>query len=114
MKKVFISQPMNGLPDEEIMLRRKDAEKVVQELIPETVEFIDSFLEELPPPGASPLWYLGESLKLLSIADIAYFSPGWKDARGCRIEHLCAEEYGMEIIEKSSIFDLSLSEDKPC
>lgn len=32
-------------------------------------------------------------------ADVVYFAPGWKEARGCRIEHECAKEYGMDRIE---------------
>ena len=40
-----------------------------------------------------------ESLKLLSGADVAYFAEGWEDARGCRIEHECAVEYGITTIE---------------
>lgn len=45
------------------------------------------------------LEYLGESLKLLAKADIAYFAPGWRDARGCKIEHACADAYGIHHIE---------------
>ena len=45
------------------------------------------------------LEYLGESLKLLARADIAYFAPGWNEARGCKIEHVCAEEYGIHHID---------------
>ena len=45
------------------------------------------------------LEYLGESLKLLAKADIAYFAPGWNKARGCKIEHQCALEYGIHTIE---------------
>lgn len=33
-------------------------------------------------------------------ADIAYFASGWKDARGCKIEHTCALEYGIVCIEE--------------
>lgn len=51
-----------------------------------------------PPAEALPLWYLGKSLELLSTADIAYFAPGWNEARGCRIENQCAKEYGIEKI----------------
>lgn len=33
-------------------------------------------------------------------ADIAYFAEGWQDARGCRIEHTCAQEYDICVVEK--------------
>ena len=83
MKKLFISQPMRGKTDEEILAE---------------VEVIDSFFQNAPA-DARPLWFLGKSLELLSTADIAYFAKGWEDARGCRIENQCAIEYGIEVIE---------------
>lgn len=73
-------------------------DKEAQELIGEPVEVIDSFFQSAPVDAKS-LWYLGESLKLLAKADVAYFAPDWKDARGCKIEHTCAVEYGIKRIE---------------
>lgn len=64
----------------------------------EDMELIDSFFKDAPH-DARPLWFLGKSLELLSTADIAYFAPGWKDYRGCRIENTCAKEYGIGVIE---------------
>lgn len=43
--------------------------------------------------------FLAKSIALLATADIAYFAEGWENARGCRIEHKCAEEYGINIVE---------------
>jgi hypothetical protein len=42
---------------------------------------------------------LGAAFVLMSNADVALFSSEWKSARGCRMEHMAAEEYGIEIIE---------------
>ena len=98
MKKLFISQPMRGKSDEEILAERKKAIELAQEMIGEPVEVIDSFFQNAPA-DARPLWFLGKSLELLSTADIAYFAKGWEDARGCRIENQCAIEYGIEVIE---------------
>ena len=39
-----------------------------------------------------------ESLELLSTADLVYFAKGWEEARGCRIEHMCAVQYELQII----------------
>lgn len=77
MTKIFISQPMNGKTDEEI---KKEREKA--------------------PIGAKPLWFLGKSIELLSNANVVYFVKGWKEARGCRIEHQCAVQYGIDRIEE--------------
>lgn len=97
MKKLFISQPMKGKTDDEILAERENAIQVARDCIGEEVEVIDSFFQNAPAE-ARPLWFLGKSLELLSTADIAVFAPGWEDARGCRIENLCAKEYGIEKI----------------
>lgn len=97
MIKVFISQPMNGKTNDEIMAERERAIKEVEKKASGKVEVIDSFFENAPH-DAKPLWFLGKSLELLSTADIAYFCEGWKDARGCRIEHISALSYGIAVI----------------
>ena len=98
MKKLFISQPMRGKTDEEILAERKKAIESAERNLGEPVVVIDSFFQNAPA-DARPLWFLGKSLELLSTADIAYFAKGWEDARGCRIENQCAIEYGIEVIE---------------
>ena len=98
MKKLFISQPMRGKTDEEILAERKKAIESAERSLGEPVEVIDSFFQNAPA-DARPLWFLGKSLELLSTADIAYLAKGWEDARGCRIENQCAIEYGIEVIE---------------
>ena len=98
MKKLFISQPMRGRSREEILAERENAICQAKEAAGGEAEIIDSYFENAPA-GSGPLWCLGESLKLLACADIAYFAAGWEGARGCRIEHICAEEYGVCILE---------------
>ena len=98
MKKLFISQPMRGKTDAEILQEREKAVASAQKLLGEEVEVIDSFFQNAPV-DAKPLWFLGKSLELLSTADVAYFAKDWEDARGCRIENTCAIEYGITIIE---------------
>lgn len=97
MKRLFISQPMNGKTDDEILAARANAVQAARDSAGEEVEVIDSFFQNAPAE-ARPLWYLGKSLEILSTADIAYFAPGWCEARGCRIENQCAKEYGIEKI----------------
>lgn len=102
MKKLFISQPMKGKTDEEILREKeqavREAEKYLKENgMQEGVQVIDSFFRSAPV-GARPLWFLGKSLELLSTADLVYFAKDWEKARGCRIEHTCAVQYELQII----------------
>ena len=91
--RLFISQPMRNKTDEEILQEREHAIKRVRELLGD-VEVIDLFFKDVPT-DTSPLWFLGKSLELLSTADVVYFCDGWDTARGCRIEQMCAVEYGI-------------------
>ena len=102
MPKIFISQPMNGKTNEEIKNKRDSIIDKLREN--ECVEIIDSFFKD-KPYESSPLWYLGESIKLMSEADIVFFCNGWQTARGCQIEHDCALEYGIDTMyEEDLIF----------
>ena len=96
--KVFISQPMKGKTNEEIKAERNRLIGKVRALYGDDIEIIDSFFEHAPAE-ARPLWFLGTSLELLATADVAAFARGWRDARGCRIENICAIEYGIEVVE---------------
>ena len=98
MKRLFISQPMNGKTDEEILSVREKAIESAERYLGEPVEVIDSFFQSAPH-DVKPLWYLGKSLELLSTADVVFFAKGWENARGCKIENTCAIEYGIDVIE---------------
>lgn len=100
MKKLFISQPMRGFSDEQILNRRAEIIKEVRGKINEDVEILESFFEGFEPTGNIPIAYLGRSISLLAEADIVYFGKGWDEARGCKIEHEIAAQYGMVIIEE--------------
>lgn len=50
--------------------------------------------------GTSYKYIVGKTLELLTYADVAFFSTGWEMDTGCRIEHICAVEYGVQIIGK--------------
>lgn len=99
MTKVFISQPMNGKTEQEILEERANMFQLAKESFPDA-ELIDSYFEDYKPSaGNVALKYLAKSLELLADADVAYFAPGWKEARGCWFEHKCAIVYGIEVHE---------------
>ena len=106
MTKIFISQPMNGKTTEEIEDKRNH---IISRLTlqfareNEHIEIIDSFFKDVPH-NAKPLWYLGESIKLMSEADVVFFCDGWQTSRGCQIEHDCALEYGIATIYEEDLF----------
>lgn len=110
MFKLFISQPMKDKTQAEILEEREKCVAYFRNLITKLnkifkdsldFEVINSFIEEEPSSNvqAPGLWYLGESLKLMSNADVVVFAKGWRKARGCRLERKCAEDYGITIID---------------
>ena len=97
--KLFISQPMRGRTDAEILAERNAAIEAVKKKLGDDVEPIDSFFETAPSEK-KPLWFLAKSIELLAEADAVYFCSGWESARGCRIEHMCAVAYGLNILNE--------------
>lgn len=102
--RLFISQPMRGKSDEEIESEREDLIVIAKAVYAGRgeVEVIDSFFKgglNAPAGAKAPLYYLSKSLELLATADVAIFAKDWREARGCRIEHECADGYGIARIE---------------
>lgn len=95
MVQLFISQPMCGRSDEEIIAEREYAKLAAERILKQEVEVLDSFFQS---GDMKPLEYLGENLKLLAEADWAWFCEGWEQARGCKVENLCAREYDIPIL----------------
>lgn len=98
--KLFISQPMKDKTNEEIEATRLAAIKSAANSLgvdAEDIEVIDSFFKNAPH-DAKPMWFLGESIKLLSEANVVYFAKGWDKYRGCNIEYECARAYNTEVI----------------
>lgn len=89
--KVMISQPMNGLTDEEIKAVREEVIKVIN---PEWEVLNTLFDIEVD----NPIYYLAKSIEKLAEADVVVFVPGWEKARGCKIEYEIAKAYGKFIL----------------
>lgn len=101
----FVSQPMNGKTEQEIEETR---EKAILEMMPRGYILEDSyFKEEFKDDGYHvenrPIWFLAKSLDKMSHCAAAYFCKGWENARGCRIEHEVAKEYGLTIFYEEEV-----------
>lgn len=105
MMKVFISQPMAGRTQVDILKERAKLVAHAVGLYPDAY-IIDSYqpdyaLQEFASPDNSraSLRYLAESINMLADADVAIFPENWSRYRGCVIEHECARLYGIPITE---------------
>lgn len=102
--KAMLSQPMAGKSEEEIVATR---ERAIAALEAKGYEIVNTlFTDEWYSRDAMqqrgvvqiPLCFLAKSLANMSLCHAAYFCKGWEKARGCRIEHEAAKEYGLTII----------------
>lgn len=92
--KIMISQPMKGKTNEQIREERADLVKRLQE---EGHEVIDTVLENAPADEDVAIYCLSQSIRYIGKVDALFFMKGWEKARGCKIEHQVAVEYGKKV-----------------
>lgn len=102
MTKIFISQPMNGREQADIIKERQEITTLIEHTFLDPY-VLDSFVENAK--NVNPLFCLGYAIQVLSKADYAFFADGWQDSRGCRIEHECCEKYGIKALERKDLKD---------
>lgn len=100
----MISQPMNGLTDKQITNAQN---KFLEYVVKENLEVVHTFFQDewyvkdsLSSRGVVqiPLFFLAKSIEDMSHCHKAYFAKGWENARGCKIVHEIALQYGLDII----------------
>lgn len=96
--KVFLSHPMHGSTEEQIMSIRDSACYYLRSVYG-NIELIDNLHMYEAPKNSGRLWHLGRSIQQMEEADAIYFCEGWEYARGCLIERQVAEKYGLRILE---------------
>lgn len=102
-KKLFISIPMDGKSSEQIIAEQEKILEEVKGKTGEDVALLQScikFTDDKSIIKNVPVWYLGKSLEILSKADYIYFAQGWEKSRGCNIERMVAERYGIHIFNE--------------
>lgn len=103
---IMISQPMNGLTENEIKAVRENAIEVCEKM---GFKVIDTYFDkEWADPKSMeqrgvkqiPVAFLSKSIEKMAECDAVYFCKGWDKARGCKIEHDIATQYGLRIFEE--------------
>lgn len=88
---------MSNLSDDVIKRVRSQALNYARYYVDDEVQEIPSYFEN--HKNMSAIECLGESIKLMTTADLVIFTPGWQENRGCRVEHHIATEYDLCFIE---------------
>ena len=117
MKKIiniFISQPMTGKSEEEILAtRQKEIDKIHQLFDADGVEIniIASYIDDATRKHFQKytsddinwdIFWLSQSLERLAMADMIWLCDGWEYSNGCNIELECATRYGVGIMYPES------------
>lgn len=106
---IFLSQPMSGLTEKEIITNREKAiERLYRymENIPGhwpdewKIQANCKVLDNLQFTDYGPLQHLSMDIAIMGRAQLLFAIESWEHARGCRVEHKIAEEYGLYIIEE--------------
>ena len=92
--KIMISQPMKGKTNEQIREERAELVKRLQE---EGIEVVDTIFENAPADEDMAIYMLSQSIRYIGKVDAVYFMKGWEKARGCKIEHEVAVQYGKQV-----------------
>ena len=109
MNKVMISQPMKGLTEKQILETQNTFLNFAKK---ENMEVMNTYFKdewfakiELNHVGVIqvPVYYLAKSLEKMAHCNVVYFAKGWENARGCKIEHEVALQYGLNILYEEQI-----------
>lgn len=108
MTKVFISQPMTGLDEEDILFTREKEKAKVRLMFGDDIEFASSYvyedarkrLEEKYKDDNTNwgIYWLTRSLGSMCTCDTLWLVEGWENSKGCQIEREIAEMYGIEVL----------------
>ena len=118
-KNIFISQPMTGKSEEEILAtRQKEIEKIHQLASEKDIQvhIVDSYVddatrkhfeERLTDDINWDIYWLSQSLQKLALADTIWLCEGWEYSKGCNVELECAIQYGLGIMYPEYITEWS-------
>lgn len=118
-KNIFISQPMTGKSEEEILATRQKAIDEIHQLfdadgveINIIASYIDDatrkhFKEHVSDDINWDIFWLSQSLERLAMADMIWLCDGWEYSKGCNVELECAMQYGLVIVYPEYITEWS-------
>ena len=116
-KNIFISQPMTGKSEEEILATRQKAIDEIHQLASKDgveiniiASYIDDatrkhFKEHVSDDINWDIFWLSQSLERLAMADMIWLCEGWEYSKGCNIELEGAIQYGLAIVYPEYIIE---------
>lgn len=98
----FVSQPMTGLTSTKIEEQLQETKRWLETYFGKSVDVLNAYIKQDAPAslhdGQIGIWYLMESLKIMSECHAVVMAGEWWKARGCVLECKIAKEYGLPLI----------------
>lgn len=98
----FVSQPMVGLTSTQIEKQLHETKLWLETYFGKSVDIQNAYIKQEAPAslhdGQIGVWYLMESLKIMSECHAVVMVGEWWKNRGCVLEYRVAKEYGLPII----------------
>lgn len=96
--RIYISIPISGHDPEE---QRAKAERFAKDIVALGHSPVNPFDISEPPEHFDEkqryAYFMSLDIADLLMSAAAYFSRGWEQSKGCRLEHAAAEIYGLKI-----------------
>ena len=107
--KAMLSQVMAGKTDEEIVATRNRAVSKLESMGYEVINtfFTDEWYskDSMTERGVVhiPVTFFAKSIEHMANCHAVFFTKGWENARGCKLEHAVATAYGITIIYEDEL-----------
>ena len=116
MKKLFISCPMAGRSEENILKTMEMLHKIAEIMMDEELEVIPTYLDETAPDSVcnNAVWFLGRSIELMAEADcFTCINLAFERTKyhGCDIERKVATHYGLKVLSVDLMSFPSVAQD---
>lgn len=98
--KIFLSMPMNGKTEEEVLSEREEYIEIIKTRRPTWAEGSLTFIDNVRKPKeiqGDRVKMLGDSIMLMADADLVVMCPGWAKSNGCRIEKAICSDYNIPV-----------------
>ena len=100
--KVMISMPMAGKHDEAVFMNssvKEEYNNIVEQFKKLHIEVVDTyFTDDISNISRPDIYFLAKSILAMQDVDAVYFADGWRNARGCEIEHQVCMKYGIKTL----------------
>lgn len=95
MKKIMISQPMDG---KEAFQVREERLNIIDKLEKDGWTIVNSIVSiQIFKDASVDIYNLSRAIRIMSRVDNIYFMKGWEHSKNCKIEHEVAICYGKNI-----------------